>query len=136
MVLQKQVSLKNGREPLQVPYPANWQGEKSGEPDDLELYISTVPRFITTDEVPLVEAFLKKLTYPQSLVYTGCVRIDPDDPLLNFSAEELDRVEKEQNLPSTSNAPGGGQRQLIARVLMIREAGYEGNGNRAIGSKS
>jgi hypothetical protein len=133
-MLLKQVQLQNPREPLQIRYPDDFTGEKHAGEDseDLEFYISTEPRFLTNDEIDLVNEFLKKIPYPQKLVPTGCVMVDPDDPLWGFDHDRLDKVEKEQNLPSSRKHPNGGTRQLIERILLIRERGYEGNGLKSL----
>ena len=131
-MLLKQAKLRFPREPLQIRYPENFEGDKydGGNEDfeDSELYISSEPRFFSLDEIKLIREYLKTLSYSQDLVETGCVRIDEDDPLIGFDHDQLDALEKEQSLPSSRKPINGGTRQLFERVLLIREAGYEGTG--------
>ncbi len=132
----KQVQLRSNLEPLQIPYPPDFEGEKSGEPEDEEFFLDTVPRFLTSDECAVAKTYIQQLHYPQELIYTGCTLIDSDDPLLEFSQEQLDELEKTAQLASTSEAPGGGRLTVQQRVLLIREGGYEGDGKKALnGSK-
>lgn len=128
----KQVQLRSNQEPLQIPYPPDFDGEKSGEEEDEEFFLDTIPRFLTKDECDLAKNYIATLHYPQDLVYTGCTLIDPDDPLLNFSQEQLDELEKNAQLSSTSEASGGGRLTIQQRVLLIRENGYEGDGKKAL----
>jgi hypothetical protein len=131
MVLE-QVHLRFNREPLQIRYPEDFEGDKydGGNPDfdDTEFYVSTEPRFFSLDEISLIREYLKTLPYSQELVSTGCIMIDEDDPLLEFDHDQLDSLEQEQSLPPTRKPIGGGTRQLFERVLLIREAGYRGTG--------
>lgn len=131
MALLKQAALKYSREPLQIAYPSDYVGEKS-IPNEDEIFISTQPRMLTIDEIELIENFLTKLPYTQSLYFTGLVLIDPGDSLLKASHDDLDLVEKNAQLSNTRLAPGGGTRSVMERVLLIREAGYYGNGKIAI----
>jgi len=130
--MKQQVQLKSNLEPLQIPYPADWDGEKSGEPEDEEFFLDIIPRFLSEDECRLAEDYIKKLPYPQTLVYTGCVLLDEDDPLFKATHEQLDNLEKNANLASTAEAPGGGRLTIQQRVLLIRESGYKGDGKRAL----
>lgn len=134
-MLLKQVYLQNAHEPLQIPYPPNYSGEKTKvdeDSDDQEFHVSTEPRFLTQDEIDLVNDFLKRSVYPQKLLLTGCVMIDPDDPLLDVDHDKLDKVEADQGLPNSRKHPNGGTRQIYERVLLIRERGYEGNGLKSL----
>ena len=131
-MILKQANLRFCREPLQIPYPKNFDGDKydGGNEDfeDGEFYISTEPRFFSLDEIKVIQDYLKTLPYSQELVETGCIRIDEDDPLMDFDHDQLDALEKEQSLPPSRKPINGGTRQLFERVLIIREAGYEGTG--------
>lgn len=123
-----QCKLQRPVEPLQIPYPKDWNKPKSVEPDDPSIHISTVPRFLNEYEVALVKEFCQKLSYSQNLVLTGAKLVDRNDPLLNFDHDQLDQIERFVNLPNTRRA-NGGERQTYERVLIIRERGYEGSGN-------
>ena len=131
-MLLKQAQLRIGREPLQIRYPEDFQGDKYDggnlDFDDNEFYVSTEPRFFSSDEIEIIREYLKDLPYPQDLVLTGCTMIDEEDPLLDLDHEQLDALEKDQLLPLTRKPIGGGTRQLFERVLLIREVGYEGTG--------
>lgn len=131
-MLLKQAHLRVEREPLQIRYPEGFLGDKydGGNPDfdDQEFHISTEPRFLSLDEIEIVRGYIKSLPYSQDLVLTGCVLIDEEDPLLGLDHDQLDALEKDQLLRSTRKPIGGGTRQLFERVLLIREAGYEGTG--------
>ena len=126
----RQAQLKNAREPLQVPYPLDFLGIKSSNnPDDTSIFISTEPRFLSDDEVKLIQGYVKGLNYDQSLVLTGCVMIDSDDPLLKCTHEQLNKIESENYLLSTAKIPTkGGKPSIQQRVLLIRERGYFGTG--------
>jgi hypothetical protein len=133
-MILKQVQLQNSREPLQIPYPPDFKGEKYAEQDseEQEFYLSSEPRFLTKDEIEVAQEYLKTIWYSPKLSFTGCVMIDPEDPLLDFNHDQLDRIEKEQNLPSSRKHPTGGTRQMFERVLLIRERGYEGTGFKSL----
>jgi len=133
-MILKQAHLRTAREPLQIRYPDDYEGEKNAaeDEDDPEFYITTEPRFLTDGEIKLVRDFVKNLSYPQELVLTGCTMIDPDDPLLEFDHDQLDELEKMQSLPLTRKHPSGGTRQAFERVLLIREQGYEGTGFKSL----
>jgi hypothetical protein len=128
----KQAMLRIRKEPLQIPYPSDWTGQKSSGPEEEEVIISTEPRWLTEDEIPLVEAFIKTLPYSQFLDLTGAVLIDPNDSLLNASHDDLDRADAAAGFPNTRYLPGGGQRSVQERVLILRERGYVGNGSTAL----
>jgi hypothetical protein len=126
-MIQKQVRLKNNREPLQIPYPSDFKGEKSGSEEDAEFYLSVEPRCLTPEEIDLAKAFVEKLPYPQSLELTGLYLTDPYDALLESDHETLDILEKQNGMLSTRQIPQGGERQLRERVYIIRERGFSGN---------
>lgn len=130
MQLQKQIYLSIGPT-RQVPYPSDYQGEKSGDEDDENFSLSTQPRFLTTDELELAEAYVQSIPDAQRLLYTGAVLVDPEDPLLEASHEDLKKVIEQEKL----NIPievSGGTLPVQAIVLAIREAGYAGTGKRAL----
>jgi len=136
--MYKQAALKNPREPLQVPYPQDFKGiRSSNNPDDTSIFISTEPRFLSDDEIVVVQEYVKGLSYDQSLVLTGCVIIDPDDPLLKCTHQQLDEIEAKNYLPSTSKIPGkGGKPSVQQRVLLIRERGFMGTGVPSLASSN
>jgi hypothetical protein len=124
--MKQYLSLRYGREPLQVPIPEDFQGER-GDPDAPDLWITTQPGLFTLDEQQVIEAYLPTLPYSQVLV-KGAIMIDSDDPLLELDHEGLSKVEAENGLQITEFAPGSGRRTLYERVLIIREQGFLGNG--------
>lgn len=127
-----QVRLLQTSEPLQIPYPDGWEGERSGQPDDPTLLINQFPRWVTPDEELLIKDYISRLPYRQSLERTGAVRIDADDPLLSATHDELDMVEASAQLKNTRSLIGGGTRSIQERVLILRERGYRGGAFRAI----
>jgi len=133
MGVRKQVRLKYGRAPVQVPYPADFKGERSNpDNDDNEVHISSVARYLSLDEIALVEAYVQKLPYAQQLVYTGATLVG-EDPLLSpdTTHDELDKIESTHGMPSSRTVPGG-ERDLRSRVLIIRERGFLGNGRQVL----
>ncbi|MFQ3617444.1 MAG: hypothetical protein SNJ57_10040 [Cyanobacteriota bacterium] len=128
-----QVKLQRSGEPLQIPYPEGWEGERSGTAEDTTLLVNQLPRWVTPDEELLINEYIGKLPYRQSLERTGAVQIDADDPLLNATHEELDTAEAAAQLPNTRTLIGGGTRSIQERVLILRERGYRGGAHRAIG---
>lgn len=130
--MQKQVALRFQREPLQIPYPPGFQGAKSTHPEEEEFFLSTEPRFLTLDEIQITQAFLSRLGYRQELTFTGAVLVDPNDPLLQASHEQINQIEAEARQPSTEMAPGGGRRGVRERVYILRERGFLGSGNKVL----
>lgn len=127
-----QVKLQRTSEPLQIPYPDGWEGERSGQLDDTTLLINQLPRWVTPDEELLAKEYIAKLPYRQSLERTGAVQIDVDDPLLSATHDELDTAEASAQLQNTRSLIGGGTRSIQERVLILRERGYRGGAFRAI----
>jgi hypothetical protein len=130
--MQKQAYLKIGSESLQIPYPPDFKGAKSLDIEDTEIHINSIPRLLTEDEIPLVENYIKTLPYPQSLLFTGAVFLDPSDPLVAMSNAELDKLEADELIPSTKYSKDGGLRQPYERVLILRESGYQGVGRKQL----
>lgn len=130
--MQKQCYLKIGSESLQIPYPPDFKGAKSMDSEDTEIHINSLPRLLTEDEILVVEDYLKTLPYPQSLLFTGAIFLDPSDPLVAMDNIELDRLEDEDMLPSTKYSKDGGIRQPYERVLILRESGYKGVGRKQL----
>ena len=126
----RQTALSRPVEPLQIPYPEGFKGERRHPDMSEEIFISTEMTDLTLDEIQVVENFLKKLPYPQSLIFgTDLGVLQEDDPLLGLTAEQLDRLELQENFPPSRNSPNGGERTIFERVLQIRvDGGYDGNG--------
>jgi|GEM_PF-2846149 len=122
---QQQVALARAGEPIQVCLPADFQGQRSN-PRSNEIFLFTGFTPLTFDEIAAVEAHLTTLPYPQSLQY-GTVILDPDDPLQGTTHEQLDRIERTAGLPQTRFAASGGERGVLERVILIREADYWGD---------
>jgi hypothetical protein len=130
--MEIEVKLQKNREPLAIPYPADWGGKKSGEYDDETLLICTQPRWVTPEEATMIDLFLIGLPYKQALARTGAVAIATNDPLLNKSHDDLDAIERHLSLAKTRTIRSGGTRSVRERVLLIRERGYFGDGNSAL----
>lgn len=128
----KQAKLRNGSESLQIPYPPDFKGAKSLDADDSEIHINSLPRLLTEDEIVIVEDYLKSLPYPQSLLFTGAIFLDPGDPLVAMDNTDLDRLEEEELLSSTKYSKDGGIRLPYERVLILRESGYQGVGRKQL----
>lgn len=127
----RQTMLARPVEPLQIPYPKNFKGARRHPELSEEIFIGP-GQFtdLTLDEIKVVEDFLLKLPYPQSLVFgTDLGVLQEDDPLLKMSQEQLDKLEKQENLTSSRSSPNGGDRTILERVIAIRVDGdYDGNG--------
>lgn len=117
-------------EPLQISYPRDFSGQKTN-PDATQLYISTEFAVFTLDELEVVNQFLPKLPYQQSL-RLGALFLDADDPLLAFDHDRLDELEEREGVPNSRTAPGGGERSARERVIILREEGYAGSGTKAL----
>lgn len=132
--MQKQAALRFGKETLEIPYPLGFKGKKSLDPQDNEIYINSAYRWLTEDEIPLVQAKIAGIGYRQELKFSGAILIDDDDPLLSLTADELDAIETNEQLQSTKYAKDGGLRQVRDRVLILRELGYQGVGRKQLGA--
>lgn len=119
-------------EPLQIPYPDGYEGAKSVGKDDSEFYLSTLPRWVTPEELELANQYVSRLPYPQSVKRMGPVLIDENDPLLSCDHDALDQAEISAQAPNTRNAPGGGTRSIYERVLLLRETGYMGGSSKVL----
>ena len=123
--MQQYVSLKYGHEPLQVQVPDSFEGDRSSIDD--EIYLETVPKLLTNDEIVLCEAMIKTLPYKQSLI-RGAVFYGDNDPLLECDHDQLDAIEVQNSLTASRSVSNGGTRSLYERVLIIREQGYIASG--------
>lgn len=129
-----EAALRHPKEPLQISYPRNFMGQKSGREADAEFHVSCEPRFLTPDEIEVAQTFIEKLPYTQALDKTGAVLIG-DDSLLEKDHDYLDDIEKAQSLSNTRFVSGTSERTVAERVLIIRERGYFGNGSKILDSK-
>lgn len=130
---QIQAHLMFPGETLQIPYPPGFSRlDKSGQQADQEFHLSTTPRYLSSPEIAVAEAFIAQLPYRQQLVKTGAILLDANDPLLLKDHDELDRVEAQSNLSNTRKAPTGGMRSIRERVILIRERRYQGTGELAL----
>jgi hypothetical protein len=127
----RQTALSRPGEPLQIPYPKGFKGERRDPELSEEIFISTEMTDLTLDEIQVVKKFLEGLPYPQSLIFgTDLNVLQKNDPLLGLTAEQLDRLELQENFPPSRISPNGGERTIFERVLQIRvDGGYEGNGS-------
>jgi hypothetical protein len=125
----RQVALAYPKEPLQISYPKGFKGERRHPEHSEEIFISTEFADLTLDEIDVVEQFLKKLPYPQALIFGTDLALQENDPLMEMSQEQLDALEKQEGFPSTRKSPNGGDRTILERVVQIRvDQGYEGSG--------
>jgi hypothetical protein len=112
------------REHLQVPVPESYRGERRDN-EDPSIHITTQPAYFTEGEIELVEAYVLKLPYSQSVTRTGAVLVG-NDPLLTASAQQLDEIEKTAGVGSSKILDDGTDRPLLDRALMLRENGFSG----------
>lgn len=126
----RQTALARPVEPLQIPYPKGFKGERRHPELSEEIFISTEMTDLTLDEIEVVEKFLEKLPYAQSLIFgTDLGVLQEDDPLLKMTPELFDRLERQEGFESTRISPNGGERTVFERALILRVDGnYEGNG--------
>lgn len=129
--MERQVRLRNPVEPLQIPYPEDFRGKKT-DIDEEEFTLTVLPRRLSDEEIDLAKEYIDALPYKQEIVYTGAVFIDPSDPLLSRSHDQLDLIEKREKLPNSKYAPRGGTKSIMQRVVAIRQHGYEANGAYAL----
>ena len=118
---------------IMVDYPKDFKGQKSEENiREKAFFLSSEPRWLTTDEIELAVQYLMKYNKgqfgkSQSLVYTSAVLIDPDDLLLKANHLELNQIEIANGLKNSQYSLAGGQRSIYERVLIIREQGCLAN---------
>ena len=131
--MQYLVRLKNSVEPLHIPYPENYQGQKT-DSEDSEFNLSTIPRRLTLDEITLAKEYVSLLPYKQSLAFPNGVFLDESDPLLNKTHDQLDQIEGQNRLKNTRKGGKNSslERTLLERVVRIRQSGYTGNGSIAM----
>jgi hypothetical protein len=132
MRLLQQVKLPHSspKKLLYIKYPDDFQGEKSESDADEYFSLGTEFRLLTEDELDLVykELGTDRENAASKVVFSGCVQVDPEDPLRTYSSEDLDELEKELGYPSTRRALNGGINPVDMRVIEIRTRGYRGNG--------
>jgi hypothetical protein len=131
MRLMQQVKLATSpKKSLYIKYPPDFEGEKSEEDSDESFSLTTEYRFLTEDELDLVykELGVTPETATSKIVFSGCVQVDPEDPLRQYSQEELDELEQQLGYPSTKRASTGGFLPIDTRVIEIRTRGYRGSG--------
>lgn len=126
----RQARLTKSFEPLQIPYPSGFTGQKSRS-GATEIMVGPQMATYTADEIKVIEDYLAKLPYPQALAF-GTVFTDANDPLLKMTHDAIDAIEQSISAPSTRKSPGGGERQVRERVYILRENGYYGNGGTAL----
>jgi len=126
----RQTALARPVEPLQIPYPKGFKGDRRHPELSEEIFISTEMADLTLDEIKVVDDFLKKLPYAQSLIFgTDLGVIQEDDPLLKMTSAQLDKLERQEGFAPSRMSPNGGERTIFERVIQIRVDGnYDGNG--------
>lgn len=126
----KEIGLRLPVEALNISYPSNFlEVNKSEDPDEEGFTLSPgTYSYRTEAEIALINAEIQRKSYGQSLIYTGAVRVDGQEPLLNFSQIELDRIEAALGHVNSRHLPVGGERMIGDRISKIRELGYTGDG--------
>jgi len=126
----RQTALARPVEPLQIPYPKGFKGERRHPELSEEIFITTEMTDLTLDEIAVVEKFLEKLPYDQSLIFgTDLGVLQEDDPLLKMTPAQLDKLERQEGFQPTRISPNGGERTILERVIILRvDGGYDGNG--------
>lgn len=127
MPLLIQAHLQRSGEPLQIPYPEGFGGEKSGDPDESGFFLTALPRLLTRDEYAIAQTFIKILPYPQGLTRTGLVLMGTADPIAALTTEQISRLEALLGYADAAIAPGGGPRSHQERAILIRDRGYVGD---------
>lgn len=130
----RQTALARPVEPLQIPYPKGFKGDRRHPELSEEIFISSEFADLTLDEIKVVEDFLKKLPYSQSLIFGADLGVlQEDDPLLNMTSDQLDKLEQREGFAPSRISPNGGERTIFERVVQIRVDGnYDGNGMRSL----
>lgn len=125
-LMQVEANLQNPRENLQIPYPANFPSGGKTHADDANIVVGYEPRYYSEAEIGLIEAFIPKLNYNQSLVKTGAVLVGNDALLEIGTQEELDKIEAANGFPNSRFVDTDVERALRERVYIVRELGYRG----------
>jgi hypothetical protein len=124
--MQVEANLQNPRENLQIPYPKDFPVSGKTHPDDENLVAGCEPRFYTEAELELIEAYLPRLNYNQSLVRTGCILVGNDALLEIATQDALDKIESDSGFPNSRFVDADNERALRERVYIVRELGYRG----------
>lgn len=126
----KEIGLRLPVEALNISYPDGFpEVDKSEDQDEEGFTLSPGSYSYRTEaEIALVNAEIQRKQYGQSLIYTGAVRVDGQEPLLNFSQIELDNIERVLGHVNSRHLPVGGERMIGDRISKIRELGYTGDG--------
>jgi len=129
--LQRQVSLAGYPQAIAVPYPDDWDGFKSGDEDERHFSLSPQPTILSADEIEYGREYIAtvmKLPNAQ-IVETGAIMGPPDDPLYQWDHDKLNQLEQELGFPNSEFIKSGGQNSVNARVIIIRERGYDQDGS-------
>lgn len=117
--------LKTPMSPLSVVYPDGFQGRKSGGTENTSFFVGTTPVALTEPEIVLAQKTIEKMQkdgVAQSLLFTGTVLIDKDDPLIKATHSQLTDYEVEKRLPLTETLENGTKvSSPYERLLRIRE---------------
>jgi hypothetical protein len=124
--MQVEANLQNPRENLQIPYPKDFPAGSKTHGDDENIVAGYEPRYYTEAEISLIEAFLPKLNYNQTLVLTGSVLVGNDALLSIGTQDELDKIEAANGFPNSRFIDADNERALRERVYIVRELGYRG----------
>ncbi len=124
--MQVEANLQNPRENLQIPYPAGFPSSGKTHTDDENIVVGYEPRYYSEAEIALIEAFIPKLNYNQSLIKTGAVLVGNDALLEIGTQDELDKIEAASGFPNSRFVDTDIERALRERVYIVRELGYRG----------
>jgi hypothetical protein len=127
--LQQQVSLSGYYRDITIYYPDDWQGFKSGHDEDEYFSIGPMPRILALDEIDYAKAYIQQKRIRATISQTGAVLGPTDDPLYQWTHDQLDRLEAFLQYPNSRFARLGGSNNTLNRVCQIRERGYQYDGS-------
>lgn len=124
--MQVEANLQNPRENLQIPYPAGFAKGDKTHADDENIVAGYEPRYYSEAELVVIEAWLPRLNYNQSLIRTGSILVGNDALLDLATHDELDKIETQSDYPNSRFIDTDIERPLRDRVYIVRELGYRG----------
>jgi hypothetical protein len=127
--LQQQVSLTNYYRDITIQYPIDWEGFKSGQEEDEYFSIGPTPRILTLDEINYAQNHILQKRIRATISLTGAVIGPPDDPLYQWTHEQLDRLEEFLGYSNSRYIRAGGTNNTLNRICQVRERGYQYDGS-------
>lgn len=124
--MQVEAHLQNPRENLQIPYPAGFPVSSKTHADDENIVAGYEPRYYTEAEIEVIQAWLTKLNYNQSIVLTGSILVGNDSLLEIATHDVLDTIEAQMSYPNSRFVDADAERAIRERVYIARELGYRG----------